>query len=48
VEKIADRTEVCPGETVNFTLITRMLGGAPGVEIRNISVTDNKLFRYRR
>jgi len=43
VEKTADKTEVCPGEEVNYTLITRMLGGAPGVEIRNIRVDDSQL-----
>jgi uncharacterized repeat protein (TIGR01451 family) len=43
VEKQADQTEVCEGEEVNYTLITRMLGGAPGVQIRNISVVDNNL-----
>jgi len=43
VEKLADKTEVCPGETVTYTLITRLLGGAPGIEIRNISVTDSAL-----
>ena len=43
VEKIADRTEVCPGEVVNYTLITRLLGGAPGIEIRNIRVDDSHL-----
>lgn len=43
LEKQADKTEVCPGETVNFTLITRLLGGAPGVNLRNIVVQDNNL-----
>jgi len=43
VEKIADRTEVCPGEDVKYTLITRILGGAPGISIRNIRVEDTNL-----
>ena len=43
VEKTADRTCVCPGETVDFTLTIRLLGGAPGVNIRDISVVDSHL-----
>ncbi|MCG8326227.1 MAG: T9SS type A sorting domain-containing protein [Chitinophagales bacterium] len=43
VEKQANTDEVCAGEEVTYTLITRMLGGAPGVQIRNISVVDNNL-----
>ena len=43
VEKTVDRTEVCPGEEVHYTLTTRLLGGAPGIEIRNIKVDDSQL-----
>ncbi|HMQ08623.1 MAG TPA: SdrD B-like domain-containing protein [Saprospiraceae bacterium] len=43
VEKQADKLEICPGETVNYTLITRMLGGGPGLQLRNINVKDNNL-----
>ena len=43
VDKQADKTTVCPGDEVEFTLITRLLGGAPGIDIRNISVTDSHL-----
>jgi len=43
VEKIADASEVCPGDEVKYTLITRILGGAPGISIRNIRVEDSNL-----
>ena len=43
IEKIASSTEVCAGDDVTYTLITRMLGGGPGFEIRDISVVDNNL-----
>jgi uncharacterized repeat protein (TIGR01451 family) len=43
VEKLANKTEICAGETVNFTLTVRMLGGAPGVQLRDISVNDTNL-----
>ena len=43
VDKTADRSEVCPGEEVNYKLTVRMLGGAEGVEIRNIRVNDSNL-----
>lgn len=32
----ADTTSICPGDPVNFTLTTRMLGGGPGLQLRNI------------
>lgn len=40
VEKTASASCVCPGEEVDFTLTIRLLGGAPGINIRDISVTD--------
>ena len=43
MEKMADKTEICAGEEVTYTLITRMLGGGPGIELRNISATDNNM-----
>ncbi|MCH2081056.1 MAG: hypothetical protein MK226_01635, partial [Saprospiraceae bacterium] len=43
IEKIADKTEICAGEEVTFTLTTRLLGGAPGVQLRDISAIDNNL-----
>jgi len=43
VEKTANRTCVCPGESVDFTLTIRLLGGAPGINIRDISVEDSHL-----
>jgi hypothetical protein len=43
MDKMADKTEVCPGEPVTYTLITRMLGGAPGVQIRNVIAMDNNV-----
>jgi hypothetical protein len=43
VEKIADKDTVCAGEEVTYNLIVRMLGGAPGVQIRNIKIVDNNL-----
>ncbi|MCB9296620.1 MAG: DUF11 domain-containing protein [Lewinellaceae bacterium] len=43
VEKLADRTEICAGEEVTFTLRVRMLGGAPGIQLRDVSVVDNNL-----
>ncbi|HMQ97300.1 MAG TPA: SdrD B-like domain-containing protein, partial [Candidatus Nanoperiomorbaceae bacterium] len=43
VEKNVDKEEICAGETVNFTLTVRMLGGAPGIQLRGISVVDNNL-----
>ncbi len=43
MEKMANKTEVCAGEEVTYTLITRMLGGTEGVELRNIMATDNNV-----
>ncbi|WP_425412738.1 SdrD B-like domain-containing protein, partial [Lewinella cohaerens] len=43
VEKVADRTEICAGEEVNFTLTVRLLGGADGFQLREISVEDTNL-----
>jgi uncharacterized repeat protein (TIGR01451 family) len=43
IEKNASSPEVCAGDDVTYTLITRLLGGGPGFEIRNISVVDNNL-----
>ncbi|MCB9296621.1 MAG: DUF11 domain-containing protein [Lewinellaceae bacterium] len=43
VEKIADKTEICAGEEVTFTLRVRMLGGVPGLQLRDVSVVDNNL-----
>jgi hypothetical protein len=43
IEKVADKDTICPGETVEYTLTTRMLGGAPGVQLRGIYVVDNNL-----
>ncbi|MCB0593029.1 MAG: DUF11 domain-containing protein, partial [Phaeodactylibacter sp.] len=43
VEKVADKTEICAGEEVTFTLRVRMLGGAPGIQLRDVSVVDNNL-----
>ncbi|MEZ4984507.1 MAG: SdrD B-like domain-containing protein [Saprospiraceae bacterium] len=43
IDKEADRTEICPGEEVNFTLTMRILGGVPGIQLRGIGVTDSNL-----
>ncbi|HRK82680.1 MAG TPA: SdrD B-like domain-containing protein, partial [Saprospiraceae bacterium] len=43
VDKQADKTEICAGETVTFTLTVRMLGGGPGLQLRDISVVDDNL-----
>jgi len=43
IEKMANKTEVCAGEDVTYTLITRMLGGTNGIEIRNIMAIDNNM-----
>ncbi|MCB0502042.1 MAG: hypothetical protein KDD32_05125, partial [Bacteroidetes bacterium] len=43
VEKRADKDTICPGEEVVYNLIVRMLGGAPGIQIRDISIVDNNL-----
>jgi len=45
VEKTANKSCVCPdnGDEVDFTLTIRLLGGAPGVQIGNISVSDTHL-----
>ena len=43
VEKTADKMEVCEGEEVTYTLTVRMLGGAPGIQIRDIMVDDDNL-----
>ena len=45
VEKTADKSCVCPGngDEVEFTLTIRLLGGAPGIQIGNISVADSHL-----
>ncbi|MDX2280653.1 MAG: SdrD B-like domain-containing protein, partial [Saprospiraceae bacterium] len=43
MDKMANKTEICAGEEVEYTLITRMLGGAPGIEIRNVSAVDNNM-----
>ena len=43
VEKTANKTEICAGEQVTYTLTTRMLGGAPGIQLRDVSVEDTNL-----
>jgi len=45
VEKTANKSCVCPdnGDEVDFTLTIRLLGGAPGIQIGNISVSDSHL-----
>ncbi|MDO8970475.1 MAG: SdrD B-like domain-containing protein, partial [Saprospiraceae bacterium] len=43
MDKSADKMEVCAGEEVTYTLITRMLGGTAGIEIRNVVAMDNNL-----
>jgi hypothetical protein len=43
MDKIANVTQVCPGEPVTYTLITRMLGGFTGLEIRNVKAMDNNM-----
>jgi len=43
MDKMANKTEICAGEEVTYMLITRMLGGAPGLHIRNISAIDNNI-----
>jgi hypothetical protein len=43
IEKTADKTEICAGEEVTFTLTTRLIGGAPGIELCNVSVEDSNL-----
>jgi Secretion system C-terminal sorting domain/SprB repeat len=43
MDKEANKTTVCPGEPVVFTLKTRMKGGAPGLQLRNIQAKDNHL-----
>jgi len=43
IDKEADKTLVCAGERVEFSLTMRMKGGAPGFQFRNIRVTDNNL-----
>ncbi len=43
MDKMANKTEVCAGEEVTYTLITRMLGGTDGIELRNIMATDNNV-----
>ena len=43
IEKTADKTEICAGEEVTFTLTTRLIGGAPGIELCNVSVDDSNL-----
>ena len=40
MDKKANKDKVCPGEEVTFTLITRMLNGLPGLNYRNVQVTD--------
>jgi hypothetical protein len=43
MDKSANKTEVCAGEEVTYTLITRMLGGTTGIEIRNVMAMDNNM-----
>ncbi len=43
MDKSANKTEVCAGEEVTYTLITRMLGGTNGIEIRNVMAMDNNM-----
>jgi len=43
VEKTADATCVCPGEEVEFTLTVRLVGGAPGIQLGNLTLTDTHL-----
>jgi uncharacterized repeat protein (TIGR01451 family) len=43
VDKEADKEEICAGETVTFSLTMRMLGGAPGLQFRDIGVNDDNL-----
>ncbi len=43
IDKMADKTQICPGEEVTYMLITRMLGGAPGLQIRNVMAMDNNV-----
>lgn len=43
MDKVGSATVVCPGDEVTFTLTTRMLGGAPGLSLRDIQVTDSHL-----
>ncbi|NRA48168.1 MAG: carboxypeptidase regulatory-like domain-containing protein, partial [Phaeodactylibacter sp.] len=43
IEKTADKTEICAGEEVTFSLTTRLIGGAPGIELCNISVEGSNL-----
>ncbi|MEL6656096.1 MAG: SdrD B-like domain-containing protein [Bacteroidota bacterium] len=43
VEKQGDRTEICAGEEVTFTLTVRLLGGTEGVQLRDINVADSNL-----
>ena len=42
VEKVADKTTICPGEMVTYTLTVRFRDNVcvPGSELRNISVED--------
>jgi len=40
-EKSVNKTEVCPGEEVIFTLIVRILEGQPGVQYRDIVIQDS-------
>jgi len=43
VEKRVDIANVCPGDQVTYTLIVRILGGQPGVQYRNIQITDTQI-----
>gem|GEM_PF-3280904 len=43
VEKRADKDTICAGDDVNYTLIIRMLGGGPGIQIGDIRVNDNNV-----
>jgi uncharacterized repeat protein (TIGR01451 family) len=43
IDKEGDKEEICAGEEVTFSLTMRMLGGAPGVQFRDISVMDSNL-----
>ena len=43
MDKEGDKSNICPGEEVTFTLTTRMIGGAPGVQFRDIMAEDTNL-----
>ena len=41
--KVGDRTEICAGEEVTFTVRVRLIGGTDGFQLREISVDDDNL-----